>query len=572
MKKLNKSILFVVLALVPLLFSRCTLTEDLTKLQSSLDSVKIIIGTPEFKSLVHFEFVDAKTKAYITDVAVVKVSGKNASAVYSNLGQKTSTYSSMMGMLDLVIDPHQVDTATILTNPLEFDVTTSLAGYINVTKKVVFNENKIQVVTIPLIKISDAPVGVSVSEKINFASSSATGALQATATETMNAGAQTIEIPKNVVLKDGAGNPVTGAVKSQIVFYNPTDSTAQAAIPGGLSVSAKQADGTTEDIQFVSAGMFGVSLTAGDKEVKTFENGGIRIKTKLDPAMINPNTNAPIKENDVIEMWSKNEGSGEWVFEKMDTVRKVGADLVLEETVKHLSSWNWDFFTDACTLGPKIIFKGNVSKVTGTISTNVYAWSFHKQEQFTAIPGDPNYGFIQMLRMPKNKPAIITFASTTPGVTFTPSTLSINNLCGGTYEVTINSTNTNTLTVMADLGLSSSSQPNLIIKPNATLMLRPTSGSTNWTINSVRNGIANLSITLGTNYDIYAAYGTSSAMGKLRVDNAPNNMLAVTYTPTVTSGSTATSVTLPPIPKPQNNTIVVKYNILLPDNVFNLLQ
>ena len=249
--------------------------------------------------------------------------------------------STVMGMLDLIVDPHLA--ATLATNPVEFTITTNLTGYVNVTRKIVFNENKIQVVTIPLINLSDLPSGVSASQKANFASTSSSGALSQPASESLNSGAQTVDIPQGVILKDASGNPVKGTVKSQIVFYNPKDSVAQASIPGGLDVSAKLADGNTGSIKMVSAGMYGINLTAGNQEVKSFQNGGIHIKTKLDPTMINPKTGLAIKENDVIEMWSKNEGSGEWVFEKMDTVRKVGTDLILDETVQHLSTWILDF-------------------------------------------------------------------------------------------------------------------------------------------------------------------------------------------------------------------------------------
>lgn len=573
MKKLNKLLVYIALATMPMLFSHCTLTEDLTKLKTSLDSVKIALGTPEFKSLVHFQFVDAKTKQYIADVATVQISGKNALAVYTTLGQSATTCSTQMGMLDLVLDPHQVDTATIAANPLEFDITVTLTGYVTATQKVVFNENKIKVVTVSLINMSNLPSGVSVSKSTNFASTSSTGATSQIASTTLNSGAQLVEIPKSVVLKDVAGNPVTGTINSQIVFYSPTDSTAKAAIPGGLDVSAKLADGSTGNIQFVTAGMYGVSLTSGNQQVKTFENGGLHIKTKIDPAMINPKTGVVVKENDVIEMWSKEEGTGAWKFEKMDTVRKVGSDLVLEETVQHLSDWNWDFFTNSCTLGPKIVFKGNVGSVSGTVSTNVYAWDFHKLDYFTAKPGDPYYGFIQLYRTPKNSPATLTFASPTPGVVFTPSQLSISDLCGGTYEVTISSSaNSNVLTVNTDIGLSSASQSNLTIKPNAAIYLRRSGASNNWVLNSMLNGVASLSIELGADYDIFAMYGSSNAVAKLRVDNAPNNMLVVTCTPTVNAGSTSTTVMLPPIPKPANNTITVKYNIVLADNVFSSLK
>ncbi|MEI6752951.1 MAG: hypothetical protein WCK78_07265 [Paludibacter sp.] len=572
MKKLSRLIVYVALAVTPMLFSHCTLTEDLSKLKTSLDSVKLVIGTPEFKALVHIDFVDAKTKHYITDVATVKIGGTNATAVYSTLGESVTTCPTMMGMLDLIVDPHLA--ATLETNPVEFTVTTKLDGYVNVTQKVTFIENKIQAITIPLIKISDAPSGVKVSSNNNFAATSATGTVNQTATENMNLGAQTVEIPQGVVLKDASGNPVTGTVKSQVIFYNPTDSAAQASIPGGLDVSAKQADGSTGSIKMVSAGMFGVNLSTDNQEVKSFGNGGIKIKTKVDPAMINPNTGAPIKENDVIEMWSKDEGSGEWKFEKMDTVRKVGSDLILEESVSHLSTWNWDFFTNSCPYGAKIVFKGDNTPVTGNVTTNVYQWSFEKTDIFTAKPGDPYYGFIQLQNTPYNKAAKLTFVSTTPGVTFTPAVLDVPNLCSGSYEVTINHPSVpvaNTLTVKTDLGLSSTSQQNLIIKPNAAIYLRESISTSAWVLNSMTNGVANLNIKLGVLYDIYAFYGNSSATAKLRVDKI-NNTLVVTCTPTVNAGSTSNTVTLPPVAIPANNTIIVKYNIVLSDNVFNSLK
>lgn len=572
MKKGSKFIIYVAMALSPMLFSHCTLTEDLGKLKTSLDSVKLVVGTPEFKALVHFEFVDAKTNQYITDVATVTVSGKNASAVYNNLGQSATTCSTMMGMLDLVVDPHLA--ATLDTNPVEFNVTTNLTGYVNVTQKVVFVENKPKIVSIPLIKISDAPQGVAVSQKSNFASTSSLGALNTPASESLNSGAQTVNIPQGVILKDASGSPVTGTVKSQVVFYNPTDSVAQAAIPGGLDVSAKMPDGSTSSIKMVSAGMFGVNLTAGNQEVKTFENGGIHIKTKLDPAMINPKTGVAIKENDVIEMWSKSDGNGDWVLEKMDTIRKVGADLVLEETVQHLSTWNWDFFTNSCYSGAKIIFKGDKTRISGSVTTNVYSWDFHKTDYFSALPGDPYDGFIQLYNTPTNKAAKLTFTSSTPGVTFTPAVLDVPNLCSGSYEVTINKATTpvtGALIVKTDIGLSSKSQPDLVIKPNAAIYLRPTGATNNYLLNSLVNGVGTLNIQLGVNYDILAMYGTSNATAKLRVDKV-NNTLVVTCTPTVNSGSTSTTVTLPAIPIPSDNIVIVKYNIVLPDNIFNSLR
>ena len=208
------------------------------------------------------------------------------------------------------------------------------------------------------------------------------------------------------------------------------------------------------------------------------------------------------------------------------------------------------------------------------MTTNVYQWSFEKTDIFTAKPGDPYDGFIQLRNTPYNRAAKLTFVSNTPGVTFTPAVLDVPNLCSGSYEVTINHPSVpvaNTLTVKTDLGLSSTSQQNLIIKPNAAIYLRESNSTNAWVLNSMTNGVANLNIKLGVLYDIYAFYGNSSATAKLRVDKI-NNTLVVTCTPTVNAGSTSNTVTLPPVAIPANNTIIVKYNIVLSDNVFNSLK
>jgi len=572
MKTLYKSIFYLVLVLAPMLFSRCALSEDISKIQDSLDSIKIIVGTPEFNTLVHFEFVDAKTREYITDVVSVTVTGKNASIIYNNIGQQSAapaSYSSIVGMLDLVADPHQVDTTTLNTKPIEFDVTTSLAGYVNVTQRININENKSMTVVIPLINLQDPPDGVTVNQQDQFALSDVNGALISPAIAALNSGAQTVEIPQGVILKDASGNPVTGTIKSQIIFFNPTVSSAQASIPGGLNVNAKLADGTTGNIQFVSAGMYGVSLSSGNQQVKTIENGGLRIKTKVDPAIINLNTGVQIKENDVIELWSKVEGTGEWKFEKMDTVRKVGADLVLEESVKHLSLWNWDYFQNSCDLGAKIIFKGNVLSVDGIVSTNVYYWDCHITQDFTAIPGDSNYGFIQLYQVPLNTHATLKFVPKDPDITFNPDSLIINNLCEGTYEVTIN--RTYTLTVKIDLKLISANQPKLVIKPTTTIYLRQSGGKA-WTKISVKKGVCSLSIKTETDYEIMAMFGKESKTAKLRVDNTSNNMVFITCTPIVKPGQIATPVTYHPIPLPVNKIVSQEFRFELLPETFNQMH
>ena len=558
MSTFKKSSIFLAVIFTATFFSQCTLKEDIAKITDAAKNLKVLIGSPEFNALAHFEIKDAKTNQYITAEASIKVTGTDAASIYNNLGQKQTEYKSVLGMVDLVVDPHNVDSNLIKTKPIEFDVTIKAPGYNSVTKRVSLNENKFKNIIVELVKLDAAPDGVVVSQNQNFGTTNSTGALTQTSTQTLNSGSVTVEVPKGVVMKDESGNPVTGKVESQVIFYDPMKSEGQEAIPGGLDVSAN-VNGNTENVQFVSAGMFGVNLTAGDQSVKTFENGGIRIKTELDPKLINPYTDRPIVENDVIEMWSVNEGSGEWKLEKMDTVRKVNGKLVLEETVKHLSVWNWDFKREFCSTGSKIVWKGNINKL---VSVKIVAEGtdsiFKRTKTEKALPGDNLYGFSQFVNVPKNEPVKITLTSLDGNFTFTPSILNLTNLCD-IKDIEVVITQKDIITVKANLSLSTTSSPNVIIKPNGTIKMKKV-GLIDWIVYPVRDGLCDLYVQANSDYDISATYGTSTVSGKVRV-NTVGSQLQVVYTPITASGTAGTPVTLPAVDKNADNSVDVKYDI-----------
>ena len=561
MSTLKKSSIFLAVIFTATFFSQCTLKEDIAKITDAAKNLKILIGTPEFNALTHFEIKDAKTNEYITAVATIKVTGKDAASIYNNLGQKQTEYNSVLGMVDLVVDPHNVDSNLIKTKPIEFDVTIKAPGYNSVTKIVSLTENKFKNIIVELVKLDNAPEGVVVSQNQNFGTTNSTGALTQTSTQTLNSGTVTVEVPKGVVMKDETGNPVTGTVESQVIFYDPMKSEGQEAIPGGLDVSAN-VNGNTENVQFVSAGMFGVNLTAGDQSVKTFENGGIRIKTELDPKLINPYTDKPIAENDVIEMWSVDEGSGEWKLEKMDTVRKVNGKLVLEETVKHLSVWNWDFKREFCVNGSKIVWKGNTNKIANVrILAKGTDSIFSRTKNEYALPGHITYGFSQFINVPRNEPVKIYLTSLDNNFTFTPSTIDIANLCqGNDIEVVI--TQKDIITVKANLSLTAVSDPNVIIKPNGSIKMKKTNLK-DWIVYPVKDGECDLYVQVNSDYDISATYGNSTVSGKVRVNSVTGNKLQVVYTPIKLSGQTGESVTLPAVDKNADNTVDVLYTIIL---------
>lgn len=586
MKNFKKTMLYFAVIIPAIFFSRCTLTEDISSLKKSVDSLQIIVGTPKFNTNVHIEFVDAKTGQFIksSDVNVV-VSGKDASSIYNNIGQKKSGYTSKMGFVDLIVDPHKVDSVAIKTTPVEFAVSASVNGYLSATQKITVDKATRHNIRIKLIKMDAAPEGVSVAVNNNFTTTGASGKTLNSSTQTLNTGKQTVVIPKDVILKDATGAPITGTLKSEIVFFDPTSAAAQNAIPGTLSVAATMSNGNAQNIKFISAGMFNVKLTAGDKAVKSFDNGGITIKTVLPPSFINPKTRVAVKENDVIEMWSMEEGSGKWIFEKMDTVRKVNGELVLEETVKHLSSWNWDYWIPSCDNGPKFVFKGSLTSNNLAANVNAkykdYGYDESDNKQIiVSTTGDNSY--FQILR-PAQSAATFTFTNSAGNnssgkeLVFTPSSVDVANMCEGkTYEIQVSEKKyVESVNVNIELSATSTSNKNLVLMPNTWVYYFSTSGTTitDLSTSQMTNGKSTFSLALDQEYYIGALFGSSWGMGTIKVQNEGTSSYRLTFTPMIDFSTAQTGTPISYVlPKDATKSVTVKYAGVLSDEIFNSLK
>lgn len=564
--------------LILLLFTRCNLADDLKVLQTQMDSLQIVIGTPEFNTLVKVEFVDARTDNNIINNTVnVQVVGKDASNIYSNIGTRETNHTTNHGMLLLVVDPKVVDTTAMKTNPIEFDLVVSANGYASTTQRVFLHQAKLNRVIVRLTNLSTPPQGVSVAVNNGFATAGQDGRTTTSALQSMNSGSQTVTVPAGVILKDEQGNRISGTVRSEIIFYDPVSEDAQNAFPGGTSVTATLPNGTTGQVEFVSAGMFTVNLTAGNRQVSTFENGGLNLRTVVPPTLINPNTGLPIKAGDKIEMWSRDKGSGEWVYEKTSTVKLENGQFILEETVTHLSDWNWDFFFNSCVIGPRFVFKGNVS---GNFSF-VEVLSRLQNTNFDKVTYiNLNTGYLQLYYVPNNLSATFEFkdAGWDPNrtLTFTPSRLNISNLCNGqVYEITVTEnvlSTSKTVTVNLNLSASSATNAQFVIRPNAYIYFSPVNIA-QWSLFYINNGRATVDFVLGTDYQILGYFGNNYGMGTLRLDPVGTTQLRVSMTPNINFTSTSVPETISfVIPLPANNIIDITYNAVLPDRIMNQLR
>lgn len=581
---MKKGLLVLPLLLV-FLFSRCNFTEDIKTLQGAFDSLQVVVGTPQFNTSVVLQFFDAKTEALIRDKKIsVTISGKNATDVYSNIGIRETVFSTTLGLLPLVIDPKVVDTVAMKTTPIQFEITINVDGYLSSVHNVKINEAKMNTLQIMLISTANPPQGVSIAVNNNYTVASLSGQTLSPSIQSLNLGKQTVSIPTGTVLKDASGNPITGTVKSEIVYYDPVSEAAQNAFPGGRTVTATLPDGTEGSIEFISAGMFSINLTSGDKEVKTLENGGIKLRTVVPRTLINPKTGQLIKAGDLIEMWSKEDNTSEWVYEKTSIVKEDNGELILEESVNHLSTWNWDFFNNNCNSGATFLFKGNLSNES--VQVKITTRKPNRNTDETKIHYLTTDRKLQLTYVPVNTSATFTFEDNVKDpsrrITFTPSSLNVSDLCSNQiYEIQVSESipaPDEIVTVNFNVSATSKTNSNFIIKPTMILFQEDERSSTNdfsfYIPNFILliNGEGFASFNYDKDYIISGSLGNSSGKGTLRLEKMPNSKVRVIMTPTIDfSGNTqSTKVTLE-FDRTGNNVVNLNYNAVLPESLMNRL-
>jgi hypothetical protein len=581
---MRKLITYFALMALPLLFSRCSISQDLTKISDAVDSLNIVVGTPDFRNIIHFDLTDTKTNSPITGDVKLKISGTGAASVYSNIGEQETEYTATNGMLDLVLDPH-IDSAYLEENPIRFEVTPILSGYLGQTQQVEISHERLKYVPLSLINLSDGNTdGVKVSVENLSASYDASHKTTAPVTHLIDGSSTTMEIQQGTLLKDASDNPLTGNVKSQVVFYSAGDSATQEMIQGSLIGEAQLEDSSTIQTQLISAGMFSAQLTVGGSTVKKLEGEGLKLKTRIPDDLFNPDKERTVAEGDTIPMWSKEEGSGKWVLEKYSLVKKDIEGFYLEDVVNHLSTWNWDWYCASrytssryCSSGPRFYWK--LSGFTGaTVSATV---SLNSAYSPFGTMNDNIYSgsYTQLSRTPSNVSGKITFVERYPiagrKLVFNPASISFTNLCTlGNKTITVTAVYDDILSVNLNLSARSSDPTSkIIISPTTYLYYKPV-GQSYWNNMYMRNGIATIKLKIGQDYDIFGQFGKNSGYGKLRIEKVGTDKLQVIMTPSINmnGGSTDSAITLPAISKPANNVIDIVYVAILSPDVFDKLK
>lgn len=323
--------------------------EAVSNLRSNMYSVLITLSNAD------------NTTTLINAAVTLNFSGAD---IINNLGRQISQITLPAGTsktlsVFLINDP---------TSTEELRITTRANGFLDSGSSAILSpERRIYEVNLNLVSsgVGLAAPGImvanmDVSSQINSAGMT-TEAITITNQENANAPEISVTIPEGTMLTDGNGDPVVGTMLS-VTSFDPTESQALAAYPGGLDVMAEvggdgliingntQAVGTEAQVSFKSVGFAAITITdeQGNKVRNFSEPVEIAMQFPIDTTDGELNI---INIDDTVPIWSYDEDTSKWTFETQGRVTDQDTadslyDVIYEVT--HLSYYNLDYTIDNC--------------------------------------------------------------------------------------------------------------------------------------------------------------------------------------------------------------------------------
>ena len=173
-------------------------------------------------------------------------------------------------------------------------------------------------------------------------------------------GTSSLAIATGTVGTTAAGTPAApGALTVSNTYFSNANAESLTAFPGGFAATVEVPAANTAVLNGVApnAGSF---ITAGFAQFNVTDSAGNAIKNFDKPLAVGIDLpKGTLDENgvalvvgDQYPVWSYDDATGKWVFEKMGTVAEKSPvdpnNFTVQFTTTHLSSWNLDQFVNAC--------------------------------------------------------------------------------------------------------------------------------------------------------------------------------------------------------------------------------
>ena len=333
-----------------------------------LGGISIVIDPQLMEYTAMVEILDAKDREALTvlgdnlQVTFESVPGSfPASEVLNNNGKRV--YDIIDGRMSIGLHP-RVSIAPGEIKAVMMRITAD--GYQDKTTYLYFQQSlKSQTVFVSMINLEAPPSGVGTSDTaiaLGSGGTTSTAVVVTTANSATGGGGgntnQDVEItiPAATQFKNDAGVVVTGTdLKVQVASFDAGDSNALANFPGGFSpngvLNLPGSGGNRSDsneVYFQTGGFTAVDMTVNNVPIRSF-NQPINVSVDVDSLTINPNTGNPVQVGDSLPIWSYDNQTAKWSYERVGViVRDPSGKMKVDFPTTHLSWFNLDWYGVRC--------------------------------------------------------------------------------------------------------------------------------------------------------------------------------------------------------------------------------
>lgn len=338
------------------------------------EDVELTVNTDIYKSPILLRFVDGNADATkVPEGLTVTISGPGKDLVLDDTGGKD--YKVIGNILPLVLNKNVSPSET---NPIEFTVSVSGAGYVSTSKTIVVTSPDDALdFDVPLTNVASPPHGAAAATDVMSLTKGETITVPATVDKPEIA---QITIAPGTQVKDEAGNLINATnVTAQVVQYGTGNEEALNSFPGGFAAeNVTMQNGTASEGAFITGGFVAVDMEADGKKVTSFSKP-IEVKVGIDTDLMNPETGKKVHEGEKIPTWSYDNETGNWKEEGVATIVK-GSDGKLTATFKaaHLSYWNLDWYNpyNSNSNCPNLVRSINL-KVNSNVNVNTDPYDYY---------------------------------------------------------------------------------------------------------------------------------------------------------------------------------------------------
>ncbi|MFT6814555.1 MAG: hypothetical protein ACJAZ3_000446 [Sphingobacteriales bacterium] len=448
---------------------------------------------PETKASISGQFINAASGKNITKLngdvtftgdadVVVTVMGKDAGKIVNVTGVTKAIFDTKGGFLNFGVNPGETVSPS---TPIEIILVAKATGYLTTSLPLRITDSESTNFVIKMVKIGENPKGVGATSSTT-GSSSTDGTVEneiiVSASTTGSSSGEVnsqVNIPKGTIITNASGDPLTGQLTVNLVYFNNQEQSALEAFPGGFEANVVGASGTT---LFTTGGFLALEVEDENGKVASSFSNDISITMEVPAGTINPKTGIEVAANDQIPILSYNTLTGEWTNEKTGTLVLNGNgnfDVIFG--INHLSYWNLDWtYGVYCSEGLSIRFTSNLDETCNGSWRKILLSDVNDQPIRSSFIQLFNGNEITFYNAPQIAAKLKIYDADGINVI---STTEIADLCG-TQEVSINIDAAEvggvTMSVKAEC-------QDLVIVPSFSVWFRK-QGSSNWRSGYVREG------------------------------------------------------------------------------------